>query len=162
MDASDILQVTDGPVCPKCGQEWELLIQKDRQRTREHNTLVKENRALYAKLDDAMVVLSSYVSQYAGMPEFMRAENEARTLIAKWRVESTNSSVASSGKSSPTKGTAVTPAADTAKPPSETWNAAMERAAEIADYYAELMNSEAARRIAEQIRATKLPLQEGR
>jgi hypothetical protein len=42
--------------------------------------------------------------------------------------------------------------------PSETWNAAMERAAEIADYYAELMNSEAARRIAEQIRCTKLPL----
>jgi hypothetical protein len=69
-----------------------------------------------------------------------------------------NSSGASSGKSSPTKGTAVTPAVDTAKPPSETWNAAMERAAEIADYYAELMNSEAARRIAEQIRCTKLPL----
>lgn len=40
----------------------------------------------------------------------------------------------------------------------QTWNAAMERAAEIADYYAEAMKSEAARRAADQIRACKLPL----
>ena len=40
----------------------------------------------------------------------------------------------------------------------ETWNSAMERAAEIAEYYAGLYKSQGAQRAAEDIRACKLPL----
>lgn len=41
-----------------------------------------------------------------------------------------------------------------------TWNGAMERAAQMADAYAELYKSEAAKRIAQDCRACRLPLPE--